>query len=371
LSTEHQQTARRESGLERFSIWDALERGGLLILFVLLVFFFAVLPSSSSAFTSSGNVTNLLAGQSVTGLIALAMIVPLTCGYFDLSVAAVAGMAEVATAALMSKYGLPPWAAICGAVLVGAITGCVNGYLVAYVKLNGFIVTLGTYTFVGGLVQLYTNGESIINGIPLSFSNWSSENWLGVPRPFVLLILAAVVVWYALMQTPFGRELEGIGSNERAARLVGVRVEMRVFATFVISGAIAGIAGALMASRAGGANPTDGPGYLFPALTAVFLGATAIRPGRYNVWGTLLGVYFVAVAINGFSLMGANTWITPVFNGAALIVAVTISTLMARHRERQALRLRRIQTLAADHALPRSDADRAAAAHRVGEQLRT
>jgi ribose transport system permease protein len=324
---------------------DAVERGGLLILFAGLVVLFAVLPASGSAFTSSGNIENLLGGQSVTGLVALAMIVPLTCGYFDLSVAAVTGMAGVTTATLMSKYGYSPAAAIAGAIVLGLLIGCINGVLVAYLNLNGFIVTLGTYTAAGGLVQLYTKGQSIINNIPESFGNWGSANWLGVPRPFVLLIAAAIVIWYTLMQTPFGRELESVGSNERASRLVGIRVERRVFAAFVVSGGVAGIAGALMAARTGGANPTDGPGYLFPALTAVFLGATAIRPGKYNVWGTLLGVYFVAVAINGFSLLGADTWITPTFNGVALVVAVLISTLMARHRERHAQKLRRNQSL--------------------------
>lgn len=154
-----------------------------------------------------------------------------------------------------------------------------------------------------------------------------------MPKPFVLLIVIALIVWYVLMHVPYGRKLESIGSNRTAARLVGIRVDRLVFVSFLISGLLASIAGILLTSSTGSGSPTAGPSYLFAALAAVFIGTTAIRPGRYNVWGTILGVFLVAVAVDGFTLMGAEAWVNQVFNGSALVISVAISTLMGRRRE--------------------------------------
>jgi ribose transport system permease protein len=163
-----------------------------------------------------------------------------------------------------------------------------------------------------------------------------------------LLILVALLVWYFLMQTPPGRHLEAIGSNESAARLVGLPVDRLVAIAFFASSFIGGVAGVLLTSRQGGADPTSGPAFLFPALAAVFLGATTIRPGRYNVWGTVIGIFLIAVAINGFTFLGAQSWVSPVFNGAALVLAVLVSTLMGRRRE--SLAKKHLQRTAAEAA---------------------
>jgi ribose transport system permease protein len=221
------------------------------------------------------------------------------------------------------------------AIVVGVLAGCVNAFLVAGLKLNGFIATLGTYTLLGGFLQYYTEGTTIL-GVPQEFGNWGSLKFLGLPRPFWLLIVVAVVIWYVMMHTPFGRKLEAIGSNEGAARLVGISVDRLVGLSFIGSALVASIAGALLTSRQGGADPTSGPAYLFPALAAVFLGATAIRPGRYNVWGSIFGIFLIAVAINGFTFLGAASWVSSVFNGGALVAAVAVSTLMGRARENRA-----------------------------------
>lgn len=315
---------------------EVLERFGLVIFLIALVLYFSIDGTSGSPFRSSANIDNILGNQGVTGLIALAMVVPLVCGYFDLSVAAVAGLANVTTAAFIGTHGHPVWLGLVAALAISGAAGCINGFLVAGLKLNGFVVTLGTYTLIGGLLQYYTDGQTISEGIPDTFGQWGSEEWLSIPRPFWLLIGIAAICWYVLMHTPFGRQLESIGSNESAARLVGIRVDRAVFLSFVASGLLAGAAGALLTSRAGSADPTAGPAYLFPALAAVFLGATAIRPGRYNVWGTIFGVFLIAIAVNGFTLLGADAWVTPVFNGAALVVAVAVSTLIGRRRESSA-----------------------------------
>lgn len=336
---EHAVTAdarpqRRRSG-PSFTVVDVVERAGLPLFLGLLIVFFLVHPDSAVPFRSAPNVANLLGNQSVTALVALAMVIPLVAGYFDLSVAGVAGLANVTAAAVMGTHAQPIWVGLLAALGAGLAAGLVNAFLVAGLKLNGFIATLGTYTLLGGLLQYYTKGTTIL-GMPADLGDWGSQKWLGVPRPFWLLMVVALVVWYVLMQTPFGRQLEAIGSNESAARLVGISVDRVVACSFVASALVASIAGALLTSRQGGADPTAGPAFLFPALAAVFLGATAIRPGRYNVWGSLFGIFLIAVAINGFTFLGAAAWVSPVFNGAALVLAVAVSTLMGRRRDSHA-----------------------------------
>jgi ribose transport system permease protein len=329
------------------------EQFGLPILLVLLILFFATYPTSGAAFRSSANISNILAGQSVTGIIALAMVIPLAAGYFDLSIAAIAGVANVAAASIIVTHGQSIWVGMLGALVIGAVIGAVNGVLVAYLKVNGLIVTLGTYTVLGGLLSWYTQGASI-SGVPASFGNWGSLKWLGIPRPFWLLIVVGLIIWYGLMHTPFGREFEAVGSNDSAARLVGIRVERLVFRSFVLAGLMAGIAGILLTSTSGGANPSAGQSYLFPALAAVFLGATTIRPGKYNVWGTIIGIFFVAVGVTGFTLMGAEVvWVTPVFDGGVLIAAVTISTIIGR----QHVAYTRVMAPKPDETITISEAD--------------
>jgi ribose transport system permease protein len=316
-----------------------LEQFGLPLLMTLLIVAFSLNETSGPVFRSAANIHNLLGNQSVTALVALAMVVPLVAGYFDLSVSAITGVSNIAVASAMSTYHLPVWVALLVGIVISALIGFANGFLVAKVRLNGFVVTLGTYTVILGGITWYTEGSLITSGIPSSFGQWSSESFLGITRPFIILIIVALIVWYVLTQLPFGRRLEAIGSNESAARLVGISTTKSIWISFVVSGLLAGAAGALQTSRGGAGDPSVGTAFLFPALTAVFLGATMIKPGQYNVWGTVIGVFFVATSVSGLTLLGADVWVQPVFNGVSLIVAVTLSTLIARGRESSAARV--------------------------------
>lgn len=316
-------------------VGEVAEKSGLPILLVALILFFSFSSSTGDVFTSTPNIQNIIANQSVAGLIALGMVIPLVAGYFDLSVAAIAGLSNVAVASLIATHHVSVPIGLLGGLLIGVVAGGVNGLLVGGLRLNPFITTFGMYIIIGGLLQLYTKGQ-IISGMPNAVGEWSSGKWFGIARPFWLLIVVALVVWYVLVQTPFGRKLAAIGSNEGAARLAGIRVDRSVFLIFVLSGMIAGVAGALLTVRTGSADSTTAMSTLFPALAAVFLGQTSINPGQPNVWGTIFGVFVVAVAVNGFTLMGADSWITQVFNGGALLLSVMISSFMAKARERRA-----------------------------------
>lgn len=307
------------------------ERLGLPILLALIVTFFSVLPASSRSFFSVANLTIVLANQSVIMLVAIALMFPLIAGHFDFSVGAMTVLAAVVCAGTNVRVGLPLAVSILLAIAVALGIGLLNGVLVARFGLNSFVSTLGAATLIGGLIQWYTGGQAIV-GIDPALLQFGSRQWLGVPRVVFVVLIVGLAAWYILGHTPFGRALYAIGSNPRSADLVGLPRTKYTLFTFAMSGLLAGIAGVVLTARTGGANPDAGTYLIFPALAAVFLGATAIIPGRFNVIGTVIGVLFVAVSVSGLTLAGAQNWVDAVFNGAALIIAVFVSSYLRRRR---------------------------------------
>jgi ribose transport system permease protein len=302
----------------------ALERYGLVLLFGLTVLFFAVYSGSSEYFLTAANVQNVLGNQCITITLAIASLLPLVCGRFDLSVGANAGLCSVATAAAMGNYELGLSVAVVAGLVTGLVVGVVNGALVAYLKLSSIIVTLATTTIISGVILAYAEGQIINVGISQTLLDFGALTWFSLPRVVFLAALICLVAWYLLGHTAFGRHLSMAGRNQAAARLIGINVDRLTFLSFVLGGVLAGVAGVLMTARTGGANPQSGPDFLFPALTAVFLGATSIRPGEFNVVGTIIGALFLATAVSGMTIAGLPTYTEPLFNGAALLVAVVI-----------------------------------------------
>jgi len=332
-AAEPQATARRGRRWRR-EVTLVAERYALVGLLALLVVFFALNPSTSDTFLTAANVRNVLANEAVVAIAALAALIPLVCGQFDVSVGAVLGGAALVVAALTSRTGLPPGVAIVAAIAVGGVVGAVSGAVIAYVRTSSFIITLGMATLVGGLVSLYSGDQTIVG--PQSMVDFGNGTTLGGPRPVWLLIVVAAATGWILRYTVFGRRLTAIGANPRAAQLVGIRVQRHVLLAFVLAGALAAVAGTLQLARSGAANPQIGPGFTLSALAAAFLGATTIRPGQFNVPGTIVGVFFVAISVNGLTLAGAADWVDPVFNGAAVVIAVALSTHLANRRGTQA-----------------------------------
>ena len=309
-----------------------MERYGLAFLLVVIGLFFSFYGESNATFPTRPNLDNILGNQTVVTIVALALVFPLIAGHFDLTVGAIAGLSSIVRCCRDVALRHASRRRDC----------CGDRDLDRHrrdqrtphpqFKQNSIITTLAIATLIAGLIQWYTGGLTINTDISVSLTDFGSLRWLTVPRTTYLLALICVVAWYVLEQTPFGRYLRMTGSNASAARLVGIEVDRVVFWTFVGSGFLAGVAGVVLIARNGGANPQDGPGLLFPALAAVFLGSTTIQPGRFNVVGTVLGVFFVAVSVSGLTLSGVRPWVQPVFNGAALLVAVVLSTALARRR---------------------------------------
>lgn len=320
---------RRSPGARAMAV---IERFGLLVLFALVVLFFATYSKTSGTFPTVLNFRNVVGNQSVLAIAALASIIPLIAGQFDLSVGSTVGISSIGTAAALSRFDAPLIVAVVVGIGIGASIGLLNGTLVAKVGVNPFITTLGVATVISGIIQWYTEGQSIITGIPTSLTDLGRGQWLGLPRTLFFLTAVALLVAYLLAYTPFGRYLHSVGSNIQSARLVGLNVDRIVLLSFVLAGTLAGIAGVLQTARQGGGNPQIGPNFLLPALAASFLGATVFRPGRFNVPGTVLAVFFVAVSVSGLTLAGVEPWVEPTFQGTALVAAVALSTIVARRR---------------------------------------
>lgn len=307
------------------------ERYGLPALLALTVVFFTVYGKTADTFPTAANFDNVVGNQSVLALAAIAAIVPLVAGEFDLSVGAVLGFSAVVTAQAADAWGLPLAAAALVGVATGASVGLVNGVMVTRLGLNSLIATLATATVLGGAASA-VSATPIVSGIPASLTDFGSGDWLGVPRTAYLLLAVALLVWYGLDHTPVGRELRAIGTNATAARLVGIGVDRLRLSTFVAAGTIAGAAGVLQLARSGSGDPAVGPAFTLPAIAAAFLGATAIRPGRFNVAGTIIAIFFLAALVSGLTISGSQAWLQDIVNGGALAVGIAISTLAARRR---------------------------------------
>lgn len=329
----------------RDGVLGLVGRYGLAALAVALLVFFSIAERDS--FATLDNYRAILDNQTIVVLLAFAAMVPLIVGRFDLSVAAVLSISHVFAVGLIVKQGWSPWAAIGVTLLIAIAIGLVNGILVVALRVDAFVATLGTSSVVGGIALAYTSGKTIFGKVPRSFTDLARGRLGGVPHPVILVAVVAVIVGVVLAALPVGRRMYATGGNERAARLTGIATNRYVIGAFVTSSLLAGLAGVVLGSRLGTASPSTGGSLLLPAFAGAFLGATTVRPGRFNVAGTILAVYTLAIAVAGLQQMGAPVWFEPVFNGAALVLAVAASQWALRQRQRRA-RQREIAALDAE-----------------------
>jgi len=310
----------RVPGLDRFS--------GLYILAIVLVIFAFTIPG---LFFTTDNLRNVASAEAVTAVLALGLVLPLAAGVFDLSCAAIMGLAEVITISGQA-HGYNPVLSSVAAVVACAVVGAVNGIVVVRLHVNSFIATLGmSSVLVAATYWVCDGGQEIANGISTGFTNFGTAQWLGIPSTVYIMVVLGIIIWFVLRFRPAGRYLYAVGGNPTAARLAGVRVNRLIFGSLVVSGLVAGLAGVLLAAQLGVGDPTAGPPYLLPAFTAVFLGATQItRLRRPNVIGTIFAIYVLAVGVNGLQLAGAPSYINDLFNGAALIAAVALAMRVNR-----------------------------------------
>jgi len=316
---QEQAEQARPSAVKRLG----LQRYAILIVFAAMIVSFGI--AIPSTFLSIGNLSNILGGQAVLFILVMAVMLPTVMGDFvDLSLGSSLGLSAMTLAVLNVQHHMPVFLACLAGIGAALVVGLINVFFVVYFDNDPFIVTLGTMTIVQGVIYIIcgNNDVGIVSG---NLSNWVfNNNFLSIPLEFYYGLAIFLVVWYMLSFTPTGQQALVIGQSREVARLSGVRVNRKRSWAFILAAGIAGIAGIAYAATNGTVDPTAGSALILPAYAAVFLGTTAIRPGRINALGSLVAVYFLATGTAGLELLGTQSYIQQIFYGAALVAAVTI-----------------------------------------------
>lgn len=314
--------AHKQGRLARFFSSSLRNYSALWLLLVFAILFSFTAPGT---FNSVLTVQIVLSDHVATAILALAILVPLTSGHFDFAVGAYLAL-SMAIGAKMASEGVPVLYGCLVAVGVTTIAGVISGFIIVKLRVNSFIATLGMSQIATAMALIVTQNQPIAVNLPYWFTTMTRGKLLGIDFWVYYMLIVAVILWFVLEHTPIGRSSFAAGGNPEAARLSGVPVDRLAWITMVVSGALAGVAGVLLFSKVGSYSAEYGPNFLFAAFAAVFFGATQVK-GRPNVWGTLIALYVLAVAVAGLQLtfFGNEYWITPLFNGIALVIAVALS----------------------------------------------
>jgi ribose transport system permease protein len=303
---------------------------GLVLLTIFLIVLFSILLPKT--FPTMLNLRAILSDKSIIALLSLAAMVPMAAGRIDLTVGYGIVIWHILAISLQTLYGVPWPLAVVIVLLLGALTGFFNGLLVEIAKIDSFIATLGTGTILYALALWHTGGRQMVGVLPDGFYAINGTFVMGLPITAYYILFITIAMWLILEYTPIGRYLYAIGANPRAAELNGIPTRKFVVGAFVTSGLMTALAGVLLASKLRIGQASVGLEFLLPALVGAFLGSTTIKPGRVNVWGTIVGVAILAVGISGIQQFGGSFWVEPMFNGVTLLVAIGIAGYAQRKR---------------------------------------
>lgn len=308
------------AGLDRFS--------GLYLWALFIAVFAVWVPD---LFLTTTTLRTIASEQAIVGMLAIAALIPLAAGVYDLSIGATINLAAISVTWAQEAHGWDMWPAIGLTLAIGLTIGAINGLLVIRLQVNSFIATLGTATVISAVQQIMTGQTQPLPPTSTAWRDLAQRQVFGLQIVVVYLLVLALVAWWLMERTPTGRYVHATGANPEAARLAGVDVDRYRWLTLVASGGIAGVAGVLYASQ-NGPSLTFGPALLLPAFAAAFLGSTQIYPGRFNVWGSMLAIYVLATGVKGLQLVTGVQWLNDMFNGVALIAAVAFASWRLRRK---------------------------------------
>ncbi len=272
---------------------------------------------------------SVLNQNAILVVVSLGLLIPLSAGVFDLSIAGSISVSSVIAGWGMTEAGWSPPLAIALALAFGLAIGALNGFLVVKVHIDSFIATLGMSSVLTAFAVWLSNNRSIL-GFPDGFKALTSSFAFGINRTVIIALVIALVMWFVLEHTAAGRYLFATGGAREAARLAGVQTDRYIFGALMCSAGFAALGGVLLASQFGSTQAQSGAPYLLPAFAAAFLGATQFKR-RFNVWGAVLAVFVLQSGVKGLQLAGVGTtWIEGLFFGVALIVAVGFSSYRKR-----------------------------------------
>jgi ribose transport system permease protein len=281
-------------------------------------------------FLSPINLNNILVQSSIMAVIAMGMTFVIIGGGFDLSVGSTAALSACTSAMVMLEAGIG--AGVVAGIAVGAGVGLVNGIIIAYLKVNPFITTLGTMVLFRGVVFLITGGAPVEGeyGLPSSFVAFGSARFLGIHALVWVPIILLIVLSWVMHATPFGRQIYATGGGREAAFLSGVPVNRITASTYVICGALAGVAGVMLAARLQSGQPTAGEFYELTAIAAVVLGGAALHGGEGTLYKSVIGVFIMIILGNSLNLLNVDSYWQRVAIGAVIIVAAAADSLRSK-----------------------------------------
>lgn len=303
---------------------------GLVILTAFLIVLFSVLLPNT--FPTMLNLRAIVSDKAIIALLSLGAMIPMAAGRIDLTVGYGIVLWHILAISLQTIYGLPWPLTVAIVLMLGALSGFLNGLLVEVAKIDSFIATLGTGTVLYALALWHTGGRQMVGVLPEGFLSINGTFVGGLPITGFYVLAITITMWVILEYTPIGRYLYAIGANQRAAQLNGIPTRKYVIGAFLCSGTITALAGVILASKLRIGQASVGLEFLLPALVGAFLGSTTIKPGRVNVWGTIVGVAILAVGISGIQQFGGSFWVEPLFNGVTLLIAIGIAGYAQRRK---------------------------------------
>lgn len=324
--------AEREPGRTRLAGFRAgTERAGraafrqrFLAVLVLLIAVFLFFALTQSRFFTSGNVDALLTSASILWMVSIGLTFVMLTGGFDLSLGSMLALSGIALGKFVTGAGLPIGVAIVLTLLFGLLIGAAgNGFLIGRVQLPFLVVTLGTLTLYGGLVNLWSQTRTT-QVLSSALDGLAFNHALGIPVPVWIMAGVWLMALYLQRSTYFGRDVYAVGGSVEAARLSGVRVSRTLIAVYAIAGLLVALAGVIQVARIGAASPLVGGTVIFDAAAAVLLGGTSFAGGIGGVGGTAVGVLFLATLQNGLSVSGVADYWQQIITGVILVVVVTL-----------------------------------------------
>ncbi|MFN3643102.1 MAG: ABC transporter permease [Gemmobacter sp.] len=306
------------------------ERYGLMVAWVLLILILGWFrPDQMFAWNSYAA---MFGSTAMIVVLTLGLIIPLTTGDFDLSVASTMALASMMIAYLNVRAGWDIAPAILVAAAVGAAVGAINAFFILWFGIHSLIVTLGTGYFINGVI-LWLSKSGPIAGVSMDLVRpVILTRFLGIPMAFWYAVILTAVIWYVFQFTALGRRLLFVGRGREVARLSGVNVVRVRAGALIASGTIAALAGVLYTGMRGAADPSSALAFLLPAFAAAFLGSTTLYPGRFNAPGAFVAVFFLSTGIMGLNFLGVPSFVQNLFYGGGLVVAVSISQLLRKRR---------------------------------------
>ena len=303
-----------------------LRRFSVAVIFLGLVLVFSLITED---FLTLSNLLNVARQTSIVAIVSVGMTFTILTAGIDLSVGSLVAVSGALAAMASARWGLPVPAAVTVGILTGGLAGVISGLLIAKGGLPPFVATLAMMAAARGATLVITDARPV-TGVTRAFRQFGNGSLLGVPIPVWVLVAVALLAWWVLAHTRFGRHVYALGGNEETARLAGISVDRVKVAVYVISGGLSGLAGAILAARLNSAQPTAGIAMELDAIAAVVLGGTSLAGGAGGVGGTLVGAFIMGTLANGLNLAQVPSYTQKLIQGAVIVLAVLLDVATRR-----------------------------------------